>query len=171
MRTRCVVAASLLILLLTGCGPSAEQQVRRNRAFYLAPGAHRFWFSSRKGLTQVSYLAPEPYPAGRFLRNLKLRLTKAGWKPLNEDFLNPGIPSSNVRGWTDFRDATRKPEEEVRQWAADWERNGEIVTYFLHYRWPEGSEQQLGEMIVSACHRSHDQAQRTKKFIKEHPNP
>jgi len=52
------------------------------------------------------------------------------WKPLMEDFLNPGISTSLVRGWTNYQDDVR--HQYVWQWQGQWESDkGEIATYAL----------------------------------------
>ena len=59
---------------------------------------------------------------------------RAGWSPLVEDLWNPGIPSSNQTGWTNFIDGRNKPEVRVYQWLGYWRNaSGSAVMYVLQY--------------------------------------
>jgi hypothetical protein len=92
------------------------------------------------GRQQLTYTIDSDYPATGILSFLSSELRKRGWKPLRFDFLNPDMPSSHVRGWTFFEDATQEPRMAVRQWMADWEnRAHDITLYNLEYRSPSGA--------------------------------
>jgi hypothetical protein len=90
------------------------------------------------GQDQIVYNVEEDYPANNVLRTIALQLETLGWKPLKEDFLNPGQPSSHVRGWEYFVDESKYPTTSVRGWLANWENEShDVVTYALEYRCKE----------------------------------
>jgi len=89
------------------------------------------------GREHVMYTVEAEYPAEKIISAISGQLGKKGWKPLREDFMNPGIQSSRIRGWKSFADATQQPEEGVHSWVADWESPAhDIVVYTLEYRTP-----------------------------------
>jgi hypothetical protein len=108
--------------------------------FVIAPGATTIRATKFKGEDQLSYRIQAPYPADHVLAAIGGRLEKMGWKPLKEDFLNPGQTSSHVRGFQYFPDPTTQPKSSARRWVGQWE-NGthDIVGYMLEYRCPEES--------------------------------
>jgi hypothetical protein len=69
-----------------------------------------------QGKDQIIYHLQSEYPADDALRTISVCLKNLGWEPLKEDWLNPGLPSSHVRGWTYFEDETTKPATSVRAW-------------------------------------------------------
>jgi hypothetical protein len=80
------------------------------------------------------YELREPYPAANVIGKIRAHLEGRGWRPLKEDLLNPGIPTSLVRGWTEYRDATTKPAAMVHEWIGQWEdSSGRIAWYVLRY--------------------------------------
>jgi hypothetical protein len=87
------------------------------------------------GTPEASGDLREVYPATTSLATISTGLKAAGWKPLREDFLNPGVLSSHVRGWAFFQDGTVSPEQDVHQWLADWEdQQLNLVVYAIQYR-------------------------------------
>jgi hypothetical protein len=87
------------------------------------------------GQDQVVYNVEAAYPASDVLKTINGRLERLGWIPLKEDFLNPGTPTSHVRGWQYFGDNSTEPRTSVRSWVSDWENtNHDILVYLLEYR-------------------------------------
>ena len=114
-------ATSAALIVLDGA-----TQVRRD------PGA--YWSFS------VAYALREKHPASNAIQQISSRLEALGWRPIKDDWLNPGLPSSHVRGWTDFRDSTTTPTQHVHQWGAQWQdKSGSIVGYTLRYSYPESA--------------------------------
>lgn len=96
------------------------------------------WTTSQ-GSDQLSYQVKVEYPANSILSCISKALKETGWRPLRDDYWNPGLPSSHVRGWTQFADATVPPTATVDQWVAQWEdKTGNIAWYVLRYRYPPG---------------------------------
>jgi hypothetical protein len=100
----------------------------------VVPGATSLQQTVFQGKDQIIYRLKCEYPAEDVLNAIRTRLKQVGWKPLREDWLNPGLPSSFVRGWTYYEDSTTKPATSVRSWNADWENSShDILTYMLDY--------------------------------------
>jgi len=125
-------ATSAALIVLDGA-----TQVRRD------PGA--YWSF------HVAYALKEKHPASNVIQQISSRLQALGWRPLKDDWLNPGLPSSHVRGWTDFVDGTRTPMHHVHRWGAQWkDESGNIVDYTLDYSYPESGPQDLQSLWISA---------------------
>ncbi len=103
----------------------------------VASGAINVKRTRFNGRNQLLYTVKAEYPADALLSDIKSQLDQQGWKPLKEDFLNPGLPSSHERGWQFFLDDTTNPKTSVRSWDADWENaTHDIVVYSFVYRCP-----------------------------------
>jgi hypothetical protein len=86
------------------------------------------------GTIGVTYELDMPYPATGLLQAVHQTFSAADWRPMVDDWLNPGLASSHSRGWTSFIDGTRKPEMTVHQWMAQWQNvKGDVVLYVLRY--------------------------------------
>jgi hypothetical protein len=108
------------------------------QSLIVLPGAEDIHYANYAGTKQVRYKLRKRYPAKDVITEISRRLAKQGWKPLKGDFQDTSLPSSHVRGWENFVDATHHQEETVQQWLADWTNaQGEIVSYDFEYRWPE----------------------------------
>lgn len=130
---------------LAACGPSAHQETpRHSDALIVCPGAQAVSWVRFEGTDQLGYQANVEYPADSIISCISKKLSESGWRPLKEDFWNPGLPSSHVRGWTQFTDATVHPEATVDQWASQWENaTGDVVWYSLRYVYPPGDRHRL----------------------------
>jgi hypothetical protein len=103
------------------------------------------------GSFHVAYALAEKYPASNAIQRISSRLKALGWKPLHDDWLNPGLPSSHVRGWTDFVDFTATPMRHVHQWGAQWQdKAGNIVGYDLRYSYPESGAPDFQSLWIDA---------------------
>jgi hypothetical protein len=128
------------LLAFVVCIPAWSQQSKpaseiHPSFFIVARGATEVRQTRWQGHDQIVYRIQASYPAADVLKTIAERLGQLGWKPLKEDWLNPGLPSSHVRGWTYYEDETTKPATSVRAWGAEWE-NGDhdILSYDLYYR-------------------------------------
>jgi hypothetical protein len=83
----------------------------------------------------VSYRLEAEFPAPAVTSEVNSMAAASGWQPLTEDFFNPGIPTSHVRGWTSYLDLSRGPQAAMHQWQSAW-RNaaGDLLEYSLWYR-------------------------------------
>jgi hypothetical protein len=125
-------------LTLIGCRPSIHEETPRHTdALIVCPGAEAVRWVWFEGSDQLGYQVKVEYPADSIISCISTKLSENGWEPLKEDFWNPGLPSSHVRGWTQFTDATVHPEATVDGWLSQWQNQaGDIVWYGLQYRYP-----------------------------------
>lgn len=97
----------------------------------IGQGANESWY--------VSYVLRQKYPASSVIDAISTRLRRNGWHALEKDWLNPDFPSSHVRGWTEYVDATVAPNHQVHHWLGQWEDADEnIAAYSFEYRYPVG---------------------------------
>lgn len=132
----------LFLAILAGCDRTVPAAPVSN-AHYVPPEARDVQRESQPGgASVVRYTIEAPYPAKEFVNRLSAHFEKSGWKPLEHDWLNPTIPSSHRRGWTYFVDATKKPQEGIHQWMAQWtNEKGDIAAYGLQYASPIETEE------------------------------
>jgi hypothetical protein len=103
------------------------------------------------GSYHVAYGLTAPHPATNVIQQISSRLNALGWKPLNDDWLNAQLPSSHVRGWTEFGDRTTSPVQRVHLWKAQWQdQAGNIVDYSFRYSYPMSGAPNLNSLWVNA---------------------
>ena len=142
--SRWTLIAAILFSGFDGCSRSPHDKSFRPEALIVCPGATKTKWLKFEGTDQLSYEIAVEYPADTILSCISTQLLVKGWHPLKEDFWNPGLLSSPVRGWTQFVDATVRPEATVDQWAAQWSNtSGDVVWYSLRYVYPPGDRQRL----------------------------
>lgn len=135
---RLVVCAFVFLVFafgLSGCwrGNTAHH----TDALIVCPGAERVDWGWFQGTDQLAYQVKVGYPADSTIACISKKLSANGWQPLKEDFWNPGLPSSQVRGWTHFTDVMVHPEAGVDAWVAQWQNQaGDVAWYYLQYRYP-----------------------------------
>jgi len=151
------------------CQHSPNRDGKTPSFFVVVPGATGVKQSIFQGKDQIIYHVQSEYPADDVLSTISVRLKKRGWRPLREDWLNPGLPSSRVRGWSYFEDATRKPATSVRAWSENWEnRTHDILVYMLDYTCPDNqcsSTLNLRDLRVVAILIPADLAKRIKASL------
>lgn len=156
MKVRIFIALSLLtsLTLITACNRAETKKAGKPSAALVVAGeAKDVSFNTNNGADLVSYNLKVVFPATEVIQEIGSKLANQGYKPLKESILNPGIPSSMERGWSEYVDATKTPKRTVHQWNADWSNSsGEIVSYMLRYEYPEGKEKNLTDLEVSAIH-------------------
>jgi hypothetical protein len=152
MMNRIEAVALLTIVSLVGicCSPSkSDDPSKYSDALIVLKGAKELSYGRFRGTDQLSYRITVSYPADREISQIREKLADKGWKPLEEDFLNPGQPSSHVGGWTNFTDDRVKPAREVRQWLAQWESpNKDILSCQLRYSYPAGKKEDMDSLEV-----------------------
>ena len=134
--SRCVALVAFAAgLCLVSCGRSREIPVANLPPELQVPnGATEVVARGDGKAAAVKYRMSMPYPAESFLAEVEERLTQRGWKSAKTDLLNPTIPTSNVRGWTSYVDASVSPRVGVHQWLGDWHNlEGDVVSYALRY--------------------------------------
>jgi len=119
------------------CQPKASDSPRLDlpSVLVVAPGAKDVRPETKgDGEIGVMYIVREEFRADALLGRIRAALPSPEWRPLPNDWLNPGLVSSHERGWTEFRDATRTPPIEVHQWLAQWQDSqGNVVWYAQRY--------------------------------------
>jgi|HubBroStandDraft_6_1064221.scaffolds.fasta_scaffold414918_1 hypothetical protein len=83
----------------------------------VCPGVERVNREQFQGTDQLAYNVKVESPADSVTECISKKLNENSWQPLKEDFWNPGPPSSQVKGWTHFTDATVHLEATVDAWA------------------------------------------------------
>ncbi|HEV2297177.1 MAG TPA: hypothetical protein VGR72_01520 [Candidatus Acidoferrales bacterium] len=120
-------------------------------ALIVLPSSSDVKYAKVQGTFQLTYKVRVGYPAKTALNRISEKLRQQGWKPLKQDFFNPAIPSSLVRGWTQFADQTTTPETRVTQWMAEWQDlHQDIVSYTLRYRYPTTDNEYPRDLAVAA---------------------
>jgi hypothetical protein len=156
MRERIFIALALFIslTLITACNRVESKKIRNPSAALVVAGeAKDVTYGTNNGADLVSYNLKVAFPASEVIQEINSKLAQQGYKPLKESFLNPGIPSSMERGWSEYVDATKTPKKTVHQWNNDWSNSaGEIVSHMLRYEYPEGKEKNLTDLKVYAIH-------------------
>jgi hypothetical protein len=128
-----------------GCGHGNRSvEEPRLNALVVCPNATEVFWKKSETTDQVSYRVLVAYPADSVLSCISKELSQKGWQALKEDFWNPGIPSSHVRGWTQFADTSVQPQANVDQWLGQWKnQTGDVLWYSLQYRYPPGDRNHL----------------------------
>jgi hypothetical protein len=138
----------LAATLALGCGGSQTPPHLDSPALLILPAAQRIQHTAGPQ-ESLNYDAQEMCPASQSIAQITHHLEEIGWKPLTEDFLNPGIPTSLVRGWTAYQDDVRR--RYVWQWQGQWESDkGEIATYDLKYTNAPGNTTCEGPLHIAA---------------------
>lgn len=149
-----ITAAMAALVGATGCQqPATGDQRVRPDALIVVPGALAVRDLAENEGT-VLYEVDEKYPAQTVIDTIRTRLEGAGWRVLSEDFLNPGVQTSVVRGWASHEDRTTAQPRTVYEWAAQWEDPSKrIVWYVLTYDAtvrPDGEIRAEGRLKVRA---------------------
>ena len=109
------------------------------------------------------------YPAKETISELNSRLKAKGWKALEKDWLDPEIPTSHVRGWTNFLDGTKNPNLEVHSWHSNWTNHQEdILIYILRYTYPIKTVSNMLNLNVSAVYVPEELAKKSLSQIQEY---
>ena len=141
------------VLISNGVGWSQQPEgpVPCPEALIAIPFASNTTCRYALGKTQLVYRVEEGYPADDALKTIYTTLGQQGWKPLKRDFLNPSIPSSHMRGWTQFEDDTTTPHTTVHAWQTQWmNQRKDVVDSILEYRYPVGEAPDLHTLHVVA---------------------
>ena len=124
--------------LVGGCHWHSDPERKHSESLLIAPSAiNPKYLAYSDGREQLIYMVDTEYPAESTVAFLSTQLRNQRWTALREDFMNPGIPTSEVRGWTQFEDRSEEPRATVRAWSCDWEDKAHDITiYGLSYRYP-----------------------------------
>jgi hypothetical protein len=159
------ISVALLLVVLFGCHTKSSQNPKDySDSLLVLSGASDISYAKVGNTDQVMYTVKVEYPALNIINELQSKTDGKGWSPLKEDFMNPGIPTSIVRGWTKFEDASKQPITEVHAWVTDWQnKKGDILQYHLTYRYPIKSQPDMSSLKVVAIYFPADTAAALKK--------
>jgi hypothetical protein len=165
-----LIACFLLPSLLAGCNDTRPRIYNKSKALIILKNAEGTFYDLRDGGSiQLSYKLIADYPASSVLTEISTQLEGAGWHPLKEDFLNPGQPSSHVRGWSNFEDASRAPTKIGYSWMGSWEdKYRNIVTYIFIYQYPKNKKRNLSVLQIHEIYEPASLVDLTKQEIKKH---
>jgi hypothetical protein len=121
--------AVLLILGVVACAQSAgpKEKVGASSALIVLEGASAVQRTGENEGT-VLYQLGEDHSPDKAVQAIKARLASSGWTPLQNDFLNPDVPTSLARGWVTFQDAGGRY---IRQWTGQWEDASKRIAWYI----------------------------------------
>lgn len=103
------------------------------------------------GSHHLAYELAAEHPAEGVIQRVSSRLEALGWRELKDIWLNPGVRSSHVRGWSQHRDAGASSVRQVHRWDAQWtDEEGAVVNYTFTYSYPADGEPDLKSLQVEA---------------------
>jgi hypothetical protein len=125
------VRASMVVVFAFGawaCDHASEQlRTKLPAGLVLLPGAQQVTHGGDDRSVSIGYEVDLPFPAGALLDAVNRALGEH-WPPLNDLWLNPGVPSSHVTGWTYFPDGRH-------YWSGQWRSaDDRMVEYVLQYQ-------------------------------------
>lgn len=173
MKTAVRFFASACAVLLLACSGEGVTPPEVGAALQPYPGSKVV--KSEKGAgASVMYEVAVPYPAEPVLEFIRGRVPPQ-FRPRNEDFLNAGVPTSHVRGWTDYADHSRKPHSWVHHWSGQWEDSGgNILSYDLIYRSPgaeSGGQPTSRQLQVAGNYLPREHVDAIKASLPAEPEP
>jgi hypothetical protein len=100
----------------------------------------------------VDYTLQKGYPPKGVIEQISSRLEAHGWRPLKQDWLNPGMNSSHVTGWSAWNDVTDESAPlQVLNWHAQWQNDaGDLIAYRFNYSYPLGASPAQQTLDVDA---------------------
>jgi hypothetical protein len=169
LKTRATVVRYVIFLAaLSGCAPEPQTNSAQSAVMpvpeqiVIPANARELKRTARDGTLAVIAEAPISYPAESYLCDVSSKLRAAGWRPLRESVANSGLPSSFVRGWWDFTDASKQPEEHVHGWMTEWlGPNGELLFHSLEYRYGEGAAPKFDRLRIFLAFEDQSTARRS----------
>lgn len=118
------------------------------------PGAKEAKFTNSGETKRLRYHMKASYPAIQVIDSISSRLREMGWTPLDADFLNPGLPASQLRNWSGgFAESVNHPEICVYLWQGDWrDQSGDILRYAFRYKGVRCDTTELTDLEVNATY-------------------
>lgn len=170
LRARRIEIAFLVLAVICG-GLAYGSPVRAAEhagALIVYPGATHVGWKKYGGTDQLTYRVDAKFPAAGVIGFISYKLHENGWQVLAHDFLNPKIPSSAVRGWTEFIDGTRRPKRYMHEWGSDWRDSaGNMVRYIFHYTSPKNFASNLRDLHVTAIYSPAPLARKQERLAKK----
>jgi hypothetical protein len=145
-----IIFLFLLVILFSCQAKSSQNPKDYSDSLLVLPGATNILYAKANQCDQVTYNLSIDYPAPSVTDQLLKTLSDKGWSPLKEDYLNPGLPTSFVRGWSSYEDMTKKPTSIVYSWKTDWQNaKGDVLVYAMKYSYPANSKPDKSNLGVA----------------------
>jgi hypothetical protein len=140
----------IFFILFLGCTEKNNQSANDySNSLVILKNASNVRYNKLNGHDEVHYKLISKYPAKEIISELNNRLKAKGWTPLKKDWLNPEIPTSHVRGWTNYIDGTKNPKLEVHVWNCDWtNENEDILIFDLKYSYSVDKQSEMMDLTV-----------------------
>lgn len=180
--------AAAVLAAWPGCGRTETASLAQSAAaaadatpeLIVVAGAKNVMRASRSGVGSLEYELDAEFPAAAPILDVVKRLQALGWTALKEDPINPGIPTSMVRSWTSYVDASRPARRREYRWTSEWqEAKGHRVTYAFRYESAEHPVEPLRHLFVAAGsypaeltrRLEFDSRRAGEEFARSHPGP
>jgi len=127
-----IIIVSIFAFLATSCGKDSLSDI------FIVPAEAKELDRIRfRGMDQMTYSLNAVFPAAETIRKISEPLKKNGWEPLKERYLEPGVSSSQMSGWTYYEDHRVGSDSFVYEWTTSWkDTHNNVITYTLQYRDP-----------------------------------
>jgi hypothetical protein len=160
-----LVFVLLIAVVLLDCQTKSSQNPKdHSDSLIVLPGASNISYAKVNNAEQVWYTFKVEYPSSGAITGLQKKIDDKGWVTLKEDYLNPGLPTSAVRGWSKFEDVSKKPNNVVHSWNTDWQnKKGDVLRYHLNYRFPINGQPDMSSLTVVGIYVPAELAQAMRK--------
>lgn len=155
----------LIAFVCSGCKTQSSQNPKDySDSLVVLSGAININYGKVNRTDQVWYNLKADYPATAVINQLLKTIEDKGWSPLKEDFMNPGMITSFVSGWSKYEDLSKQPNTIAHTWNSDWQnKNGDILKYVLGYRYPIKAQPDMSSLSVVAIYIPADLAKAMKQ--------
>ncbi len=161
-----LMTAATIGLCCCGYGRAASDRPKDfSDGLIVVAGAEDVRYTIREaGVQEVGYEVREDYPATKLLTEIRANLQKQGWRPLEEDLLNPGAQA--FRGWGTGVDSTRSPERTVHTWSGQWEdKDQNVLLYSFRYECSRDDQSHSPLVTTAAAYWPKSAANAAKKAV------
>jgi hypothetical protein len=140
----------------------------KEKGLFVSSDAERLTCQAKPGESiEVSFVLHESFPGRQVISEIRTHLTNAGWKPLKEDWLNPGTSSPRTKGWSQYVDETGGALRDYWMWKSTWQdAKGDLIQYSLRYSRPFRSKVQLSDVSIHGNWMSAAKAQADRDSVK-----
>lgn len=168
-----MVRATLLfvsgICATVQCGVLRANAAEHPKVLLVYPHATGVSHSANGPSDQLTYHVEVKFPASNVIGWISYKLQKEGWEPLTNDFSNPQLPSSHVRGWGEVLYGPNRPGNCVHVWMGDWSNpSGDIVHYDFRYEQGERCTPDATDLKVTAMYVPSAAAQRARQVMEDY---
>ena len=168
LKTIIVIAAAGVILVV--CSNTTDQNGNASSdALIVVAGVQSPKYQQFNGAYRMNYELQADYPANEIIAYISKQLKAKGWKPLRQDYLNPGMLTSHAKGWTSFTDASTTPQRTIHLWQGDWVNESKAtVRYRFTYEYSKEGKPDLRNLQVWAIYVPPQVAESLRESALEH---